>query len=496
MTDSTVQPSASHDTVRALRAGFKLGGSLVLTYGVTLAVRMLLPRHLGVELFGLYNAGDAFAATFFVFITFGVDMYSRQKVTLRPEHASDFFGGVLALRVAITAVLLVAMWAVMTYVQGRPPAEQWLIFVFGLGQLALAMNNTLAAFLHAKGQVDGLSILNVVTKMLWGVGLLAVAFAHLPLPWLAASFLASEGIKYVMLYRLCQQHVGLHLRFDFKTTWTIMAVSLPFFANSAALAANGRLDVALLEQLGGQYEVGIYSGAWTVAGMTMFLSPVVGWVLLPLLSKAAARSRDELIAMIRRTIELTLTFTVPTMMAIGLGADLWIAVIPGKAFAPGVMALQILAPMFVLTYVAMVSGIALQMLDRPWTVTLTSVSGVILNGVLNLVFIVPFLKWFGPSGGATGSAVAMVTTELIITGVMLSTIGPTNAFDKRSLDLLLRTAAVCAVVIWAHRLMRDLGAIRLLVDAVLYVALALLVRALRLKEILGYVRAARSPTTA
>jgi len=478
------------EVMTALRNAIKLGSSLMLTYGIALGVRVFLPRYLGPEVFGRFNWADGFSAAFFVAITLGIDTYIRKEVSVRPEHASDFYGGTFVIRTCMAALLLGAMATVMHF--SHEPAEvRGLVYLFAASQLFVSSNATLSAVLHARGRVDGLSVLNVVTKVLWGGGLALVLWLKAPLPYLALPQLAVEFVETCILFMLARRHVGLAFRVDTKGTLKVLSTSLPFYLNAAALAANGRLDVTLLGLMASKNEVGWYGGAWGIAGLTMLITPMIGWVVMPLLSRAAARSNDELTRLIRRVLEATLAFSVPVTLAIGLGADVWIPLMYGPAFAPAALALRILSPMFVFTYTALVTSIWLMIVNRAWTVTFTSVLGLVLNPVLNLLLVKPCLAAIGPSGGAAGTAISMVLTEAVITTILVVRMGR-NAFDRRNLVMLAKTLVICAVVFAMDRAILFMGPMRLLCDALAYVGLALVTGAVRLEELRAVIKLARN----
>ncbi len=93
----------------ALRNGIKLGGSLIATWGIALIVRLYVPRVLGPDRFGHLSFAEAFTTTAFVTLGLGVDTYIRKEVSVRPEHASDFIGGVVALRIGFAALIFIGM---------------------------------------------------------------------------------------------------------------------------------------------------------------------------------------------------------------------------------------------------------------------------------------------------------------------------------------------------------------------------------------------------
>jgi len=488
--DSRAGVTSSSEVVTALRNAVKLGSSLILTYSIALGVRIFLPRYLGPEVFGRFNWADGFSAAFFVAITLGIDTYIRKEVSVRPEHTSDFYGGTFLLRVVLALSLLGAMAGVMQ-LSGEPVEVRQLVYLFAASQLFVSSNATLSAVLHARGRVDGLSVLNVVTKVVWGGGLFLALWLRAPLPWLAVPQLAAESVETLILFALARKHLGLVFRVDFAATRKVLSKSLPFYLNATALVANGRLDVTLLGLMASKAEVGWYGGAWGIAGLTMMITPMIGWVVMPLLSRAAARSQEELTRLICRALEATLAFSIPVTLAIGLGADVWIRLMYGPAFAPAALALRILSPMFVFTYTAVVTSVWLMIVNRAWTVTLTSVLGLVLNPLLNLLLVKPFLVTLGPSGGAAGTAISMVLTEAVVTTILVVRMGR-KAFDRRNLVMLTKTLGICVFVFAMDRFLLPLGSVRLVCDALAYVGLALVTGAVRLEDLRAVLRLVRN----
>src|SRR3954470_20483145 len=161
--------TASGDGAVALRNAIKLGASLLATWTVALAVRFQLPRHLGPIRFGNFNFCDSFSAAFFVFLGLGIETYIQKEVPVRPKHASDFFGGVLVVRAGLSMLVLAAMATVLA-VTGRPQELQLTALLFGLTQAVMGFNLSIAAMLQASTQVGPLAAMNVISKLLWGFG--------------------------------------------------------------------------------------------------------------------------------------------------------------------------------------------------------------------------------------------------------------------------------------------------------------------------------------
>jgi O-antigen/teichoic acid export membrane protein len=476
------------DTLSSIRNTLALGGSLIATWTVALGIRLILPRHLGPESFGAFQFADAFTAAFFVATSLGVETYIRKEVGTRKAHASEFLGGLLAMRVLMSMAVVAVMVAVMT-AAGRPVHLQRLVLTFAAFQFFLGLNEIGSALLHAVGAVDGLAVLNVATKVVWAGGILGALSIGAGVEGVAVALAASEALKTAALLVLARRHVGLKLSINLRPALAVVAASLPFYFNYLAHSIYGRLDVSLMSFLTSDAEVGWYGAAQNLAGLALLMSPLIGWVLLPMFSRAAAHSEQHLDLVLRRTFEAVLSAAVPITLLLGLGSDVLVPAVFGGAFGPATASLKILAPIFVLTYAAMVASTVLIHLGRGWAVTVISLSGLVVNALLNWFLIPACWAAFGRGGAGVGAAWALVATEATVTAVLLLLIGA-RAFDRRSVTTLAKTALACLAVLVAHRLMAGLGPVRIALDALIYVSLVLAFRAVRIREIVDVVRLA------
>ena len=236
-------------------------------------------------------------------------------------------------------------------------------------------------------------------------------------------------------------------------------------------------------------EVGFYSSAANVSSVAMLMAPLMGWVLMPQLARAAARSRDELNAMFRRSIEWVLAVAVPISMMLALGADVIVLRLFGPKFLPAVGSLRALAPIFVAVYLAMLASTYLNLIDKSWRVTILTVASLALNAVLNLIFIRPSYRAFGEGGAGLGAAIISVASEMLVAAALLAMIGR-HAWDRRSVVCCVKSVAACVVVCAAHVAMRGIGPARLVVDLALYLVLIVATGAVHVRELYTVLRSA------
>lgn len=482
--------SLATDVMQSVRNATTLGASLLMTWSVALVVRVYLPRHLGPAAFGDFQFADSFTVTVFILTGLGIETYIRKEVSTRSDHATEFFGGTALVRLILgVLVMLASVWGLAA--SGKPVPVRELVMILGLTQLLLTLNMTYAALLHAVGKVDGLSALNVISKLLWGGGIIAAFAFGGGVRSVAGAMLVSEAMRTVGLAILSRRHMGLRFRVNLRATRAVITASLPFYLIALATTVYSRIDVSIMSYLTTNVEVGWYGAASTLAGMAMLVSPLIGWVLLPLTSRAAARSEEELTQVSRRAMELVLAASLPLSLFMYLSADVVVRLLFGSAFAPAAASMRLQAPVSVLTYAAIVSSSLLIRLERGWTVTWISVGGMILSPLLNLLLIPVGLAHYGRGGAGVGAAIALVLTELVTTVMMTWLLGG-RAFDRRSIIVLGKTVVICGAVVLLDIVLRGLGPARLLLEGIAYLAGVTAWGALDLRGLIAIARNARS----
>ena len=430
---------------------------------------------------------------FFTAIGLGVDRYIIKEVPVRPAHASDFVGGVFALQTVLAVFLFIAM-EVTLWSTGRSSEVQLTVAVFGGTQFLICINQTLATVLQATTHVGRLAIANIAAKIIWGVGLLVGLHYNVALYVLALPMFAAEVMRSAWLVPAARISANLRYRILVRETWAAIVASLPFFISAIAggLSSNLAMSTARISS-------GKTSGKWV--GSRRVREPparsrcscitLLAWVVMPMLSRAKARSSQEMMSILRRTIEALLVIIAPATTFISAGSDVFIRVAFGAKYAPATMGLSILSLVFLLFYVSIVLASGLVILGRSWSVTIICSVAIAIMAASMLVFVPVGRFLFGVGGECAGAAMAVIANEIFVVIAMLSryTEGP---FDRRNVVVLLKSAAISAFVLVVNHFLMRFGAIRLVVDMALYVALALAVQVVRPSDIGRVVRLLRA----
>jgi O-antigen/teichoic acid export membrane protein len=486
----------AHDIAVAVRNSLKLGGSLLVTWSVALIVKLQVPAHLGPVRQGHFGFAESFAGMFFTIVGLGVDTYVIKEVSVRPKHASEFVGGVFALRILMSVALFAAMWATL-WATGRPREIQLAVLVFGLTQLVLSLNATLSSILQATTYVGRLAIANIAAKIIWGAGLLLGLHYNVALYLLALPVLASEAMRTLVLIPASRALADLRYRVDVRVVRAVLIVSFPFFVNAMAIGFGNNLAMTALEFIRrDEREVGWFAATQNLATLAMLLSPLLSWVVMPLLSRARARSEEEMMALLRRAIEALIITIAPVTVFISSSSEIAIRLAFGERYAPAATGLSILSLVFSVTYLNMILSSSLIVLGKSWPVTLISLASIVTMAGFMLVFVPLGRALFHTGGECAGAGMAFIANEACVV-VALQSRFPIPPLDSRNIAVLTKTVALSATVLVLDRLIHGFGPIRLVLDMTFYVAAALTLRIVRLGDVryaIHLIRARRTVT--
>lgn len=474
----------------ALRNGLKMGGSLVITWSVAMIVKLHVPAHLGPARQGHFGFAESFATMFFAMLGLGVDTHIMKEVAVRPKYASEVVGGVFAVRGALSLVLFVAMAGTLWFT-GRSSDIFAAALVFGASNVLMAINGTLGAVLQAISRVGPAVVANVVTKVIWGGGLLVALHFDAPLAMLALPAFVGEALRTAILLPATTRGADLRYRIDMPAVRHALLESVPYFVNSLALGVLGSLGMSVLEFIRvDEREVGWFAAVQNLGYLCMLLSPLLFWVVMPLLSRAQARSKEEGLAVFRRCLEGIVVAIIPITVLISAGSDVLVRIAFGAKYEPAHTGLSILSLVFIMTYMNMMLAMNLIVMRRGWSVTIISVSSVFITASLMFMLVPLGRRLIGEGGECAGAAASVITSEACVLVAMLTRFD-TFPLDARNLAAFGKSIGIGAFVLLGDHYLRFLGALRLPLEGIVYVVLAFGVGVVRVSELGQVIRLLR-----
>lgn len=183
---------------------------------------------------------------------------------------------------------------------------------------------------------------------------------------------------------------------------------LIFFGNSCAVKLHTALDFVMVGFMMNDISVGYYSAANKINTLITGLITTVTYTLMPRCSYYFEKNKiEEYKNLIRKSVNLSLFFSIPSSIGIILICKPLIILFSGKEFLNAIPTMFALTPIIIITSFSTILNHVILFPARKEKYTLQSqIIGCILNIILNLIFI--------PIWGILGAAIGTLIVETVI----------------------------------------------------------------------------------
>ncbi len=431
---------------------------------------VLLTRFLTVAEVGVFG----YAASLVGFLVLGVD-FGFDLVMMR-ETAQGKGGESAGLALRLKTAMFAALYPVLlvaTYgLGGRGPVLA-LVAILGAAVWHESANRTLGAFYLARGRAEYGLVSEFLTSLLRLSIVLVVLLAGLRLVGVGVAYFAASGVAAVALASYVVRH-GFRPAFDAPAgeARRVFAEAWAFAVYALLFQLYFRIDVVLLGFLRPPADVGQYVAAFRVIEAMLVVPAALNGALYPVLSRLAGeRDRGSFARACAESTRLLLVVGLALVLAASLGASPVIRVIAGRGYGPAIRYLPVLVAAFGLICLYSVGLLALNALGRQRSNVWIMLAGAITKTAWNMIFI----PRYGPMAACVGSVVTTVLVAACVAAAVRQWFGILqwlSAWRGAALALAAGLAAALLVAgpsVWT----------RLLAAELVFVAVALLTRALR-----------------
>ena len=456
----------------AQNAGILMLAQLI-TWALTLALTIVLPRYLGATNSGKLTIANSIWAIVAILATFGMDTLLTKEIARDPAKAPRLFGASLGARVLLFAV---GALGVMLYLRvANYPAETLIVVgIGGFAALAWLLIGACQAVLQGLERMTPMALATIagkafntlvcITALLLGHGVYVVAC----IAALAASI--NLALQLAALKRLGH----LRIAFDARTLRETLRAGFPYLMSGVFLIAYGQVDVIIISLLVNEKTVGWYGAASQLFGTSFFIPTVFITAVFPALSRMYADASDALARLMRKSFDLLLIVAVPLGFGLFVIADPLVILLFGAEFAPSGTLLALLGLVLIATYQNILIGQFLISTDRQNQWTLVMAVATLATIPLDVLFVPWCQAQF--QNGAIGGALSFIVTEI---GMLIAGLGllPRGALNRANAWLAAR--ALCAGVVMAGAAWwaRDLFiGIPILISAIVYPTVAFALR--------------------
>jgi len=378
-----------------------------LTILISLLTTAVLTRTLGVETFGDYVFITSIVLLFVGLTDFGTITIGVREASVSLEKKEKIFGSVLSLRIIISLFIFIAFNLLIYFLpQFAGLREPSLIASFVI--LFLILRTTMQAVLQVFLRLDLASFLEVIASLLalLFIGSFLLLGIKISLFWLmifwSVSALASgiAGLYYV------KKLISFKLNFNKDDLFKIFKQASPLGVYLLVYAVYDRgIDSFFLKTFVNSEAVGFYGLAYKIHGNLIFGAAFLMNSLFPIIS-ALKNDEERLKLIFKKAFSVLFFFGLLSLFLGTLFAPLIIRIISGAKFVLSVNILRILLFATFFSFLNHLNGYLLISLNEQKKLLVFSLFSLILNLVLNTIFIPRYSFW-------AAAAVTVLTEGLI-----------------------------------------------------------------------------------
>ncbi|HYI85347.1 MAG TPA: flippase [Acetobacteraceae bacterium] len=373
------------------------GGGEVFAKLASVVFYLAVARELGATQFG----DLMFALSFTTVITlpsgFGTEELIAREVARDREKVHEYAANVMAIKVALTVVLLGVAEAIVI-LGGYSTEVQLAVLVVGASVGIENLGRTWGAVLQAYQRMEYISVSLIVQRVVTAVAGVIVLLLGGQLLAVSIVMLVSAVIGFAVITVLMDRRV-VHIlpRLD-RSRWIgLLKAGIPVGMVGVLMTALFKVDQTLISFLaeGGNREVGFYGAAFRLIEATMFIGWSFSAAMLPWFS-AQAGSRERIAQGFELGTKATAAVLVPVGLTFILFAEPLIELLYGSGYGPAVTPLRFLGAGVVFLGINNLAASLMIARDRPLAFAAVGGAALVGNVALNIVLI--------PEYGADGAA--------------------------------------------------------------------------------------------
>ncbi len=413
------------------------GIARLLSIGANLALILAVARLMGTGAFGHFSYVLAFIAVATALADLGTTAVLAHGLALADDGAARarYLGNYVLMRAALALVVVVGS---TVFALAWPHHARGALLVAALGLPVLA-----SRFFEPVFQVLGRPWLSLWPNLAFGVAQLVVvgvvvAATDLPVVWLTALFVASNGVYTVAAVALMLRHLRPDWRLDRRLMLRILKIAAPVGIGALFTTLAIRLDVFVLERVHGAVALGHYSAAYRILDLAVFFAVTATTPLIPVLSREIAVDRAAALRRSRLFVQGACALALPLAIVVPTVAEEVVTLIFGAPYAAAAAPLSVLVWNVVLVVLALI-GTAVNLANGEvnhayWVAPAGAAVAVALN------------LWLVPRYGAVGAAWAALGTQAAMLAgshwYTLTRFG--NVYEPRAFA---RIVACCALLV-------------------------------------------------
>ncbi len=373
---------------------------------------IVIARYLGTELFGVYSFAVSTSLVFTALSNGGLRglmIILIREVARDQQKAGAYLGSVLLINLALTVFTLVLLPPIVT-MMGLSPLKVKAVYIAILANLIQIYGRLAIATFRAFERMAYEGVLLVLQGLAFLVLVLAAIYTKANVLTILVALLTSYILMTWSGYFLVSKHlIRPTFRMDISLWKFLVKEAAPIGVAFFLMTPYDRIGAIALEAFRGSSEVGLFSTAFSLTRNFTFIPFVFTGAILPIFSRIAISSRQELSLAYAKAFKLLLIIGLPLAVGSTLLAKPIILLIYGVEFAEASIALQVVAWSIPVFFLSFATKTALEAINKQTLWTIAIAIGMLVHLVLNIALV--------PQMGVLGASLALLSADIMIFGV-------------------------------------------------------------------------------
>ena len=389
-----------------------LAGAQLVTWTMTFAWILVVPRFLGPAEFGTLVSAQSVAALLCIVLSLALSKaFLVRKIVLHHKDGPELVGTALLVRILLVPLVIggAVLWSLASHYDHQ--AQIVLYLISGM-TVAMMLAEPMQAAFQALERMRYLArgdIINKSGQSIIGIALVVLGFK---VTAIAASMAVMTGSVVLLDVLWLRRYLRIDMHARLSTMVSMLKQSMSFWAIGLFGMIYLWIDTVMLSRMAPPRVVGWYGASTQLFQTLLFVAVITSTAWLPRLVAAFTSGHRHLIETARTPLELMLLMGVVIAAATATGAPLLVRVAYGPAFAQAVPVLVILAFCLPPMYVNIMLGQVVIAAGRQVMWTYAMIGAAVFNPLLNLVLIPATQSRY--HNGAIGAGVSLVLTELVM----------------------------------------------------------------------------------
>ncbi len=424
--------------------------SQIVTYVLGFFITIYTARYLGVGNFGILSLALSITGIFVMFTDLGLGTLIVREIA-RDKSVADRYISNIALMKILLSILTLGMIVLTVKILGYNDAVKNVIYIITFSIMIGTFTGFLAAIFQANEKMVHILISNILTSVAMLVGTFIGIYYKLDLNFFAALYIIANTLIFAYIFIIYIRTFSLpKIEIDLSLWKPTLKEAWPFGITSLSAMLYTYIDSIMLSVMQGTEAVGLYSAAYRIMLIMLFIPNAVNLAIFPVMSQYYTSSKDSLKMVHERYFKYMILLGIPIGAGTTILADKIILMIFGQGFTQSIIVLQILIWTIVLTFAGASFVQLLQSTNKQLIITKISGICVAVNIVINLILI--------PKYSYIGASFATLITEILLVGyIILTSYKLGYGIDQRIVvndlsKVLIATLIMSATVLYFNRL--------------------------------------------